>query len=289
MRRLLFYIATLLCAAMILCVPAVATEPAERLDPEHWGVGLSFVCDTVQLLDEQERSRLLETAQQISADYQCHVYIITLDDFRRYTNGDSIEQCAEDIRTGYALGQGEDKNCIALVLSMAERDYDVVIHGAYARAVFTGSNLSWLIDSFLDEFRGDNWYDGFAGYMDGCNRLLAQSVQGTPIQRPDGDGQQWQPAPIQKRTNVGSRIAGSFLLALPIAFVYCMIQKKKMRAVAEQTKANEYVPAGGCEITYRADRYMGTTVNRVYSPRQTNSGGGAHSGGGVHVHSSGKF
>lgn len=249
-------------------VPALRT--AENIAPERWGKGLPLVFDQAGILTESEVQALTEQAQEISQSYPCDVHIITVDDYSNYVNG-TIEKCAEDIRTGYDLGRGDDRDCIVLLLSMRNRKYDIVIHGAYAHEIFPAENREAVARKFLDNFKEDDWYGGFRDYLTRCGKYLS------------GGGK----LPVSL---IGA-IIGALIPAAPAALIFCAAKKHAMQAVAEQTRAGNYVAKDGCKFTYRADRYTGTTVTRTYSPRQSSSGGsgGSSSGGGGHSHTSGSF
>lgn len=245
-------------------------KTVEDIAPERWGQGLPKVFDQAGILTEAEIAELTAKAEEISRNYPCDVHIITLDDYCNYISNGTIETCAEKIRTGYDLGQGENRDCIALILSMYNRKYDIVIHGAYTHTIFPARNREIVAGKFLDDFREDDWYGGFRDYLSKCESYLKN------------DGKVSTPLP--------GAILGALIPSGLTGLIFCGVKKRKMQAVAEQTRAGSYVAKDGCKFTYRADRYTGTTVSRTYSPRQSSSGGSSSSsGGGGHSHTSGSF
>ena len=244
------------------------TKSAQDIAPERWGEGLPCVFDQGGILTEEEIAELTAKATELSESYPCEVYIITVDDFTKYTNG-SVERFAEDVRTGFDLGYGEDRDCIALILSMENRKYDIVIHGAYAHEIFPDRNREDIADKFLDNFKENDWIGGFNDYLDRCGRYL------------EGGG--------KLKVSIPAAIIGALVPSSLIGLIFCAVQKKKLQKVAEQTRAADYVTKEGCQFTYRSDRYTGTTVTRTYSPRSSGSGGSSSSGGGGHSHTSGSF
>lgn len=58
-----------------------------------------------------------------------------------------------------------------LALSMAERDFQMLAHGDTANAAFTDYGKYIMQDEFLDNFREDDWYGGFADYIAACGPL----------------------------------------------------------------------------------------------------------------------
>ena len=71
---------------------------------------------------DEERQALEQRAEAISEKYQFGVYIVTLEDFKDYTNSSNIEKFAVRFYDQYTLGYGEDHAGTMLMLSMAERD-----------------------------------------------------------------------------------------------------------------------------------------------------------------------
>ena len=253
--------------------------PVTRLAPERWNADLPSVFDEADILtDEQERTLALR-ADEISRANGCNVYIIALDDYRDYTDAYSLYSCDEEIRTGYNLGYGADKSCICLFLSMNARDYDLLTFGDFASTAFTDYGKSRLESAFLDDFSNDNWYSGLADYLETCESLLQPAVAGRPVDLGS--------SPL---VNAFGIVACAVLGFLP-AMGFCLLQKRRMQAVAKNDNANAYVPAGGIEFTYRRDQYIRTTTSRRYSPRNSGGSGGGRSGGsrGGHSHRGGKF
>ena len=51
---------------------------------------------------------------------------------------------------------------------------------AHANAAFTDYGKYIMQDEFLDNFREDDWYGGFADYIAACGRYLEANANGTP-------------------------------------------------------------------------------------------------------------
>ena len=252
--------------------------PILSLSPDTWGVGLPLVLDQAGILSEDERSTLQTQAERISETYSCNVHIVILDDMENFSLSNSIESCAEEIRTGYSLGFGTGKDCVMLLMSMEERDYDLCAYGDFGNASFTDYGKDTLENEFLDNFGDNDWFGGFSDYLSKSDEILAMSAAGTPLDVGT--------VPVSPLIS----LAISLLLGFLIAFAVCMVIKQKMKAVKEKTRAEEYVADGGANITYRYDQYTHTTESRVYDPptKSSGSGGTSRSSSG-HSHSSGKF
>lgn len=95
------------------------------------------VIDTAELLSESEAEALDARCSELEQTYGCGVYLVTVDDYTAYYSADSIESFAESVFLDLGLGAGEEQDGVLLVLSMAERDYDICAHGTIGNRTFT--------------------------------------------------------------------------------------------------------------------------------------------------------
>ncbi len=237
---------------------------------------LGYVTDAASILSSTELDALESKAASISQQYNCGVYIVTVNDYRSYTRGTSIEDCSEDIMYDYSLGLGESQDCIMLLLSMGERDFDLHAHGYLGNAAFTDYGMDQLEDLFLDDFRYDDWYEGFDDYLDGCGEYLRLAVEeGNPV---GGD---------VRGASSGGVSAGTVLIFLLvplfIAFLVCTILLRQMKSVAKAASASAYVVPGSLNMRVALDQFTHTTQKRVKvassdSNRSSPGGSSHHSG-----------
>ena len=255
---------------------------------------VSHVYDEASLLSADECDALDELAAAVSEKYSCGVYVVVVDDMSDYVDPEAVSETGE---TGVAafgefawntLGLSEryNSNGIILVLSMAERDFDLTAHGDTGNAAFTDYGKHIMQDEFLDNFREDDWYGGFADFIAACDRYLEANANGTPI-----DVEPEVPLTLDEKLGFG------LMVGLPagviLAFIACGIQKGKLKSVRKASGAAHYTASGGAEITQREDRFTHTT--EVRTPIKTESDSGSSFSGGTTVnsggfsHSSGKF
>lgn len=246
-----------------------------------------YIFDGAALLDIDDFIALEEAAAAASAQYGCGIYLFTTDDMESYGYYD-IADLAEAVYEELSLGVGADRSCILFTLSMAGRDYDLTAHGTVGNGAFTDYGKYLLEDAFLDNFRSDDWYGGFADYVSECERYLASYAAGTPI-----DVEPEEPLTIGEKL-IGGVTLG-LLPALLIAFLVCAVFKRQLKSAKRATDADRYTVSGGTEITAREDRF--THVTEVRTPKaepKKSSGGGGFKGGttvnsGGFSHRSGKF
>ena len=250
MKRLIsMMVAVLLLALLVL--PASAAET-----PEY------CVFDMEGLLTDEEYWTLEDYALDVSEQRQCAVYFVTVDDFRNYGDGD-IFNVARQIFLASNFGMGEEKDGVMLLLSMADRDYSLIVHG-FGETALTDYGREYICERFLDDFADNDWYHGVYDYLAYTDELLAQAREGNIYDR-------------------GSWITGgvlwvwSLILGVVISLIVCLIQRGMMRKkVREQTDALNYVH-GDVRITRRRDVYSHTTEVRRKIEKKDSGSSGSHS------------
>ena len=257
MKKLISFLAVL-ALLTALCVPALAAEPE-----------LDYVTDAACLLSGEEWKTLEAKAESISAQYECGVYIITVDDFTDYVNTNDVYEAAKAIYREYSLGWGAEKSGVLLMLSMAERDYSLIAYG-YGNTAFTDYGKDRLADRFLDNFGDNDWYGGFEDYLNMCESMLRSAREGRPL-------------------DVGSaptiRLAGiviSVVLGCIASFIVCCFLSLQMKSVSVKAEADSYIRSDSINFIAREDRFSHTS--QVRTKVESSSGG---SGGGTTVDSSG--
>ena len=234
----------------VLCLPVLAAEP--RLD---------HVTDAAGLLTDEQWETLEDKAQLISKQYQCAVYIVTLDDFTNYAATDSVYEAAKAIYREYDLGWGQDNSGVLLLLSMAERDYSLITYG-YGNTAFTDFGKDKLADTFLDDFAEDDWYAGFEDYLEKSESMLKSARAGRPL---DADND-----PLVR--------FGGLLISVGLgclcAFLICCPLWARMKSVSVKTEADAYIRAGSVAFTAREDHFTHTTQTRVKIEKSSGGGSG---------------
>ena len=268
----IFAIAVLL-LALALPAAAVETESFVYLLNSDYGVGT------------EELDKLDAAAKEISDCYDCGVYIAVFDDMSTYGCSD-IEEFSEMVYTNWELGYGSESTGIALVMSMSERDYDIVAYGNGAHYAFTDYGKQVIAERFLDNFRDDDWGGGFADFITACGELLAAAESGTPV-----DVAEEVSEPLTMGEKLLTGLGAGIVLGLIVALIYCGILKGQMKTAVAAVNAHAYVPIGGIVMIRETDRFAYTTEVRVPINRDddNNGGGGTTINSGGFSHSSGKF
>ena len=240
-----------------------------------------YVYDDAALLTQEEYDTLTASAMAVADQYGCGVYVVTVDDMADYIDPDAVTETGETgmaAFTEYAwdalgLAASYDSNGIMLALSMAERDFQMLAHGDTANAAFTDYGKYIMQDEFLDNFREDDWYGGFADYIAACGRYLEANANGAPIDVEPSDETEEEYEPLSFGDKLFFAALMAFRFGLPlgliVAFIVCAIYKRQLKSVRRATEAARYTVSGGAEITAREDRFTHTT--EVRTPIKTES------------------
>ena len=256
-----------LAVVLLLCLSATAFAEEDTL---------GYVTDAVGILSQEELASLSEQAAALSQNYDCGIYIVVLKDYREY-NSRSIETCAEELYRYFDLGVSEQRDGILLLLSTSQREFDLAAYGEFGNYAFTDYGKEVLEDSFLPNFRYDEWYRGFHNYLNTTEDLLAAARRGEPVDVSGGS---------QGPTELPLPIKIALILCPPclIAFAVCSFAKANMKKAVVKTTADEYVIPHSTKLHVCQDQFLNRTETVQVIAQNRSSGGG---GGGTTVNSAG--
>ena len=251
-----------------------------------WAVP-SLVHDDCGLLSNVELSELQTRADQISENYNCGVYIVVvknMDDFvfdyEIYSDAFGIEAFAQYYFFNELKGVGDSGDGILLIMSMKERDYDIMAHGNLGNYAFTDYGKSKLADSFLDYFGEGEWYRGFTAYLNKVDRFLDAAAQGTPVDV----------GTRIKEHNLPLSIAAGLFFGFIFALITCLAMKSGMKSVHTARIASNFIAQDGIKIPIQKDIFThNTVVRQVIQSSSSSGGGGTHINSSGSSHHSGKF
>ena len=256
----------------------------------HADAQIDYVSDYAGLLSDTQRRDLNDRAAEISDEYNFGVFVVIVNDYKSYVNG-SIADFSENVFHRYGLGRGQKEEGVLLAMSMRDRDYDIYVHGDFGNYAFTDYGKTQLVESFLDDFRRNDWAGGFRDFIKTSGDMLEKARNGQPVDT-------W----IPDQAETGPRMTlGKLLVSLGVGCLTGGVtvsgMKRQMKTAVRQSGAANYVAQGGVRLSNKRDDFVNRSVTRQVIPRQTNSGrpGGGHFGGttisGSHggSHHSGKF
>ena len=246
-------------------VTDVAGETAESQTQEPTGADMNYIFDLSDQLSYEEWAELEARAADISQRHGCGVYAAFVDDFTEYGGGNDVYKTTYQLYHASELGMGADRDGIIILLSMDDRDYAMFVYGDHAEYAFDRYGQKELEDAFLGYFGDNDWYGGVSHYLDTCDEYLTRAEEGKPV-----------------RKNTLPMYIIVVAASCAIAGGICLMLKWKMKTVHQKAEADEYVAAGGLNLTKQYDRYTHTTETRrkIHDDSDSDSGTSSCSGGG---------
>lgn len=247
--------ATLTAAAMVETVNHLYAEPS---NPET-----RYVLDDAGLLTPEQQQALNAESKRIAETYGVGIYIMTVDDFRDYGEESQIFDVLWNYYHENAMGYGEDRQGMVLMLSMRYRDFATYFYGEDTEYAFNSYGQEQLEQYFLDNFGENDWYGGFCDYLEASEEFLQKAAAGDPMRE--------SPAPMAMLFVV---------IALSISGLVTFVFWSQMRTAKLQSNASHYIK-GGLQLNHKTDRFTHQTRSvRVIPKSSGSSGSRSHSGGG---------
>ncbi len=234
--------------------PAASQFPAPELD--------GYVTDLPGILSADDEAALESKAADLSGQYGCGVYIIIVDDYKKYGSG-SAYTVAGDVFLACNLGEGPQKAGVLLLMSMKERDVTILTNEA-GHAMVGPDAKDWLASKYLKHFKKNAWAQGYDAYLTNLAAVLEMAAKGKPM----------------TMTTFPESIAFGWLLSIlggfGIAYLLLAGKRNKMVSVFAASSAAEYIAQGGIQISKRSDTFVNKTTTR--RKIETNSSSGGSSG-----------
>ncbi|MCI5722846.1 MAG: TPM domain-containing protein [Erysipelotrichaceae bacterium] len=242
----------LVCILSSFVLPTYATSRTDE-----------YVVDEYGVLDTENVERLNLLAKEYSEKYHINFYIRILE-----TSGSTtIERRAEGVYNSENLGYGEDKDGLMLIMTMQDRQFDILVHGKKARGIFITPVRESIADQVINDYMRYDRYD------EGARQFFDSSIKN-----------------MHTVNNVKIGIAIIIPAIIGLIVVIALCSKHKTKGISHE--ALSYIPSYGFNLRTSRDFFLNRTISRTYSPRSKSSsgGGGFHSSsGGGFSHTSGHF
>lgn len=247
MKKRIISLLAVIMLLVVLAVPAAAREQIVRL------------IDDAGLLTSAEARRLQNRLDQVSAELDFDIIIVTMDSF----GGSNVERFTEDF---YDSVYGSDRDGVILLISMAERDW-CISGNAEGKDIFTSSNNEAIADAITPYLSDGDYADAFNEFVDQCEYYINGERNGYPF---------------DSTTSLLIALGAGLLVAV----IATAIMKGQLKSVRFQRAAQNYMKPGSMQLTYANDFYLYSTVDRTRRTDNNSSGTGS---AGSHSTSSGKF
>lgn len=249
----------------LLSVIPVAAAEKDGFADEYYRVS-----DMADLLSENEEELLIEKLDEISNRQKLDIVIVTALNTENYSIVDYAEKLYEDCKFGY----GEAKDGILLLISMEQRDWQIVTHG-YGITAFTNEGINYIGDKITPYMSDGEWYKAFNEYSELCDLFVTQARSDTPYDKGN--------LPDEPLSLIWIPI--SIAVGLIIALIIVGNMKGELKTVRAKNTANSYVKNGSMNITDQREMFLYNTVTKV--AKQSNSNNSTSGGSNTHKSSSG--
>ncbi len=214
------------------------------------------ILDEAELLTDQERGDLEETAQQIQENYGLDLLILTVNSLEEQ----SARRYAEDYCDSYSYSD----NSLLLLISMEERDWYILVNGD-ACDVFGDQAQERLENALLDDLGSGDYYDAFSAYLYTAESCLANSEaeeypSDTTRLEDDDDG-----------SDVS--IIWSIVVGVAAASVSLIVMRSGMNTTKRQSGAAEYIKSGSYHLRENRDMFLYSQVKKTKKSQNNNSSG----------------
>lgn len=283
------FVATLLLSAIFAQAYSLPTERRCEL-----------LVDNAQVLDSDEKERLVEMLNEISDRQMTDIAVVTVDS----TYGENITAFADDFYDENGFGYGAEKDGILLLLSMDERDWALTTCGA-AIDIFTDYRLNCIMnESDVLSYLGNNeFFSAFCAFAAECDAWI-NVYKNSGIVSENEDvfaGDYNLPAGYENDSNFSQQSESYPLLKIlvcvaagfAVAFVALKIISSPLKSVKSKDGAADYM-VGAAQITAARDVFLYSSVSKVPINTESSNGGGGSSthrssSGTMHGGSRGKF
>lgn len=235
---------------------------------------MPLLIDDADILTDSEESTLLSKLENISANQQMDIVIVTVNDLY----GETPRDYADDFYdfNGYA------EDGILLLISMEDSDWDISTSG-YGITAITGAGRDYMADQFLDDLSNGNYYDAFVIYADFCDEFIRMARSGDPFDVED--------LPKEDFNYITSLLV-SLGIGLVVSFIITGRMKGKLKTIRRQAEATDYVKNDSMKVTQSRDLFLYRHIDRHAKPQESSSGGSrthTSSSGRTHGGGGGKF
>lgn len=252
-----------------LVLPETPTFAAE-------GQNLRLV-DEAGLLSGSEVSELTKLLDEISTRQKVDVIVY----IQNEPISVSAQAAADDYFDYNGFGIGAEHDGILLYINMKTRDWSISTCG-YGITAFTDEGLEYITDRIVPMLSDEEYYDAVKAYSQLSDEFISQAKKGKPYDvghMPKGK------YPFIKYLGIAAAVG---LLA---GGLYTFYLWSKLKSVAPNNKARDYVVKNSMNITEARDIYLYRTVTAT--PKESSSSGGSSthssSSGSTHGGASGKF
>lgn len=241
------------------------------------------VIDTGGHLTEEETASITKKAQDAVRETGMNIIIYVCDNVGYDKSDDGVVDHADVM---YESICGINTDGILLLINL-DTKYDYISTSGVAINYYSDYRIDRMFDWFYSDLVNENYARAASSFIDS---LLYYYHQGKANHQTEIAGKWVEPE------EVFALFFFAMLFALILGIIIYSVNKNRYKLQRPNTK--EYIVKGSMLLNQCTDTYIGTIVNRIYSPQNTggggggggsshssthhSSGGGSHGGGGRH-------
>ena len=238
-------VALCLCMSMALCVQATSVNVPDAL-----------VIDNADLLSDAEELALYMQMDAIGQALAVQMAVIT-----ESSIGDAdADQYVEDLYDSMALGCGENRDGVLMMVSMDPWEYRILTNG-FAGDAITDFDIEMICDNIQDYMVEGDYAAAFETFASDCEFYLDGYVNGYDF-------------------DLVATLVICTVFGLIVALITVLIMKGQLRGVRRQNLAEAYVRGGSMRLTEQRDLYLYRHVSRTKKNNDSSSSGGSRSSSG---------
>lgn len=243
MKKKVISIVLLLVLCLAMATPVFATSIT---------ADMRYLSDSADLLSPEEEHDLYIQLEQLSLEYNVHIFIATVDYFGNGDISDYIEFYYDQSELGY----GANKDGILLLVSMEPREVAILSNGA-AHDAIGDSEIDEILDAITDDLSDGNYADAFHTFIDECDHYLDDHFN----------------------FNIGKNLLIALVIGLVIGLITAFSLKAQLKSVRPQNQADAYVKPGSMQLTHRSDLFLYRQVTRTRKESSNSSRSGSSRSG----------
>lgn len=215
------------------------------------------VYDYADLLTGDEEATIQEECRRLIDNYGYDVFVVTIDDnnVTEQTSDRSLT-FLENFGDENDFGLGEEKNYVAFLIDMDERQYSLDIKGDTCFLIYSDEVQDMILDDIYYDMKNGYYYDAVWTFLDNVDGRGSRQVSGFV-----GTAEEYEVYQAkQKQHDFVMRLVGGFFVSLLIGAgtgaVVVLVLRNKSKTVYTARDASGYAAEGSFQTTANKDQFI---------------------------------
>lgn len=219
---------------------------------------LDRLINKTNILEKEEEIAIEKEIRRLIDKHNQDILIIIAENYS-YFGDEEIFPFLEKFFIGNGYGVGEQNSGIALMLSMADRKYAIVIRGE-TKEYIDDYRYKKMLEPILAELKSNNFKEGITAFQNEVDKYMTSGK-----------------APIRMYP-MSIRLIASLVIALIFIVVNILLLSNKKA----KTEAGDYLIEGSFKLNSGREDFVRKTIHKTARAKSSSggSGGGGSSGGG---------